>query len=304
MNTKPYDQAFKFIVEQDPESLLILLGAITPDEHPVIELLPREISVPALLPDQPYRVVSSRGERIVHLEAWTYWEQAVPHRMAEYGPLHWFKYRLPVESYVLLLTPHGCPVRPPRTGSIEAGDTRMRTRFRLIKLWAFSARQALASGRRALLPFVPLMKGQRKELETGVEALRAIQNESLRRETALHFVMLGGLRYDRFDLLEMIGRKGMISLEQLRDSSFYQFILEEGEAKGREEVLKSMLATTADYFRLVADKRFPGIQLGQEVEAVGDPAALLHLCGEMDSIADAEALRRKLAEAANAAPLH
>lgn len=112
----------------------------------------------------------------------------------------------------------------------------------------------------------------------------------------------------------------MISLEQLRDSSFYQFILEEGQEKGlvlglekglkegreegREEAIKSMLATTADYFRLVADKRFPGIQLGHEVEAVGDPAALLRLCGEMDSIADAETLRRQLAEAANGAPSH
>ena len=113
MNTKPYDQAFKFIAEQDPESLLVLLGAITPDEHPLIELLPREISAAAVLPDQPYRVISSRGERIVHLEAWTYWEKAIPHRMVEYGPLHWLKYRLPVESYVLLLTPHGCPSRPP-----------------------------------------------------------------------------------------------------------------------------------------------------------------------------------------------
>ncbi|MEP7341268.1 MAG: hypothetical protein ABI977_26295, partial [Acidobacteriota bacterium] len=258
MSTKPYDQAFKFIVEQDPESLLLLLGAITADEHPVIELLPREISIAAVLPDQPYRVTSSRGERIVHVEAWTYWERPIPHRMAEYGPLHWFKYRLPVESYVLLLTPHGCPSRQPRTGVIEAGDTRLRTRFRIIKLWKLSAREALASGRQALLPFVPLMKGKREEVETGVEAVRAIRDEALRRESALHFVMLGGLRYDRFDLLEMIGRKGMISLEQLRDSSFYQFILEEGETKGialgreegreqgREETLKSMLATTAD----------------------------------------------------------
>ena len=300
MNTKPYDQAFKFIVEQDPESLLLLLGAITPDEHPVIELLPREISVAALLPDQPYRVTSSRGERIVHVEAWTYWEQPIPHRMAEYGPLHWFKYRLPVESYVLLLTPHGCPPRPPRAGVIEAGDTRMQTRFRIIKLWKLPAREALASGRRALLPFVPLMKGGREEVETGVETVQAIQDEALRRETALHFVMLGGLRYDRFDLLEMIGRKGMISLEQLRDSSFYQFILDEG----REEERKSMLATTVDYFCLVADKRFPGIQLGQEVEAVGDPAMLLRLCSEIDSIADAATLRRKLAEAVNGAPSH
>jgi len=64
MATKPYDQAFKFLAEQDPESLLILLGAIEPDEKATIELLPREISVAALMPDQPYRVRSPRGDRV------------------------------------------------------------------------------------------------------------------------------------------------------------------------------------------------------------------------------------------------
>jgi hypothetical protein len=44
MSTKPYDQAFKFLAEQDPEALLLLLGAIEPDEQATIELLPREIS--------------------------------------------------------------------------------------------------------------------------------------------------------------------------------------------------------------------------------------------------------------------
>ncbi|MGH9831422.1 MAG: hypothetical protein ACRD9Y_00320, partial [Blastocatellia bacterium] len=87
MATKPYDQAFKFLAEQDPEALLLMLGAIEPDEKAVIELLPREISVAAVLPDQPYLVSSARGKRVVHVEAWTRWEHGIPQRMVEYGPL-------------------------------------------------------------------------------------------------------------------------------------------------------------------------------------------------------------------------
>jgi hypothetical protein len=34
--------------------------------------------------------------------------------------------------------------------------------------------------------------------------LRFVPGEGLRREIGLHFVMLGGLRYNRFGLLEMI----------------------------------------------------------------------------------------------------
>lgn len=191
MATKPYDQAFKYLAEQDPESLLILLGAIEPDEKATIELLPREISVAALMPDQPYRVTSPRGERVVHVEAWTRWNNGIPGRMVEYGPLHWFKYRVPVDSYVIILSKEGMPRFPSRRGIIEAGGTRITTRFHLIRLWRISARETLDLGRPALLPFVPLMNGGREELEMGAERLRTVPDEAQRREMSLHFVVLG-----------------------------------------------------------------------------------------------------------------
>ncbi|MGH9842963.1 MAG: hypothetical protein ACREEM_29855 [Blastocatellia bacterium] len=284
MAAKPYDQAFKFLAEQDPESLLILLGAIEPDEKAEIELLPREISVPAMLPDQPYRVRSPRGERVVHVEAWTRWNNGIPGRMVEYGPLHWFKYRVPVDSYVIVLSKEGMPRFPLRRGVIEAGGTRITTRFHLILLWRISARETLDLGRPALLPFVPLMNGGRQELEIGAERLRIIPDEAQRREMSLHFVVLGGLRYNRLDLLELIGGEAMIPLEQLRESSFYQFILDEGR-----------LEEAAHFFRRLASNRFPGLQLGPEVEAVGMPDLLERLAGELNEIPDSETLRRKLA---------
>lgn len=284
MATKPYDQAFKFLAEQDPESLLILLGAIEPDEKAKIELLPREISVAALMPDQPYRVTSSRGDRVVHVEAWIRWNNDIPGRMVEYGPLHWFKYRVPVDSYVIVLSKEGMPRFPSRRGVIEAGGTRITTRFHLILLWRISARETLDLGRPALLPFVPLMNGGREELEIGAERLRAVPDESQRREMSLHFVVLGGLRYNHFDLLELIGRKAMIPLEQLRESSVYQFILDEGR-----------LEEAARFFRRLASNRFPGLQLGPEVEAVGMPDLLERLAGELNEIPDSETLRRRLA---------
>jgi hypothetical protein len=84
----------------------------------------------------------------------------------------------------------------------------------------------------------------------------------------------------------------LMPIERLRESSFYQFILEEG----REEERKAALLREADTLRLLAGKRFPGIQLGAEVEAVGDPDKLHRLCRELDEIPDPETLRRKLAE--------
>lgn len=288
MNTKPYDQAFKFLAEQDPESLLLLLGAIEPGEEATIELLPREISVAAVLPDQPYRIISARGERIAHVEAQTHWEPPVPARMAEYGGLHLYKYRVPIDSYVILLTKKNLPRCPSRKGVIEAGSTRIETRFHIIRLWKLSARQALASQRIALLPFIPLMSGGRTALEAGAAALRMVPDEIQRREVALHFVMLGGLRYNPLDLLDLIGRKGMIPHEQLKESSFYQFIYEEGR---RQAII--------EFFRQLVAKRFPSVRLGTEVEAVKNPARLEQLACELNELPDVATLQQKLEELAN-----
>ncbi len=292
MNTKPYDQAFKFLAEQDPEALLLMLGAIEPGEQVTIELLPREISLPALLPDQPYLVRSAQGERVVHVEAWTRWEAGIADRMAEYGPLHWFKFRLPIDSYVILLTRKNLPRLLPQSGLIEAGGVRMETRFHLICLWLLSAQEALTAERPAVLPFVPLMEGEWPEFEAAAAKLLNIPEEWTRRETALHMAMLAGLRYNRVEVFELIERKSMIPLQQLRDSSVYQYIFTEGREEGREEGRRN---TALHFFRRLAAKRFPGLALGAELEAIRDPEALERLACELDELADENALRQRLA---------
>ncbi|MFQ3640593.1 MAG: DUF4351 domain-containing protein, partial [Chloracidobacterium sp.] len=45
-------------------------------------------------------------------------------------------------------------------------------------------------------------------------------------------LVLGGLRYDIEELIGVLGGTAMIRLEQLRESSVYQMILQEGRAEG------------------------------------------------------------------------
>ena len=127
----------------------------------------------------------------------------------------------------MLLTPRGLPAQVPTEGILGSGDLRITKGFHLIRLWELSATQALAAQREALLPFIPLMQGGKAELEQSSQRLAQVANEPRRNEMARHFLMLGGLRYNRFDLLELVGRTGMIPLEQLRSSDFYQYILDE-----------------------------------------------------------------------------
>jgi hypothetical protein len=171
----------------------------------------------------------------------------------------------------------------PSKGVIDAGDIQIKVRYRLIKLWEISARRALTMNRESLLPFIPLMRGGLEELEISAQRLAQVPDVSRRSEMGLHFLMLGGLRYNRIDLLELIGRKSMITLEQLKESSFYQFILEEGELKSTREML-----------RMLAAKRFSGLKLGEEVDQIHNLNALQRLCLEVSDLPDAETLKQQI----------
>lgn len=285
MSDKPYDQAFKFLAEQDAESLLVLLGYLQSGERAEIEVLPRELRAAAILPDQPYRVLTAREHSIVHVEAQTYFDKSMLARIGEYGVRLWISYRLPIRSYVLLLTKRGLPKGLRTQGVIDAGDIQIKVRYRLIKLWEILARKVLAMNRVNLLPFVPLMRGGREELETGAQRLSQVPDESRRSEMGMHFLMLGGLRYNRVDLLELIGGKSMIPLEQLKESSFYQFVAEEGRLEDAREML-----------RMLAAKRFPGLKLGEELDRIHDLDALRRLGLEVSDLPDAETLKRRIDE--------
>ncbi|MFN7949073.1 MAG: hypothetical protein U0Z53_27215 [Blastocatellia bacterium] len=52
------------------------------------------------------------------------------------------------------------------------------------------------------------------------EWLRQVKNEAQRREMALHFILLGALRFNHADLLELVSRDAMINRELLRESVF------------------------------------------------------------------------------------
>jgi predicted transposase YdaD len=307
MATKPYDQAFKLLAEQDAEALLLLLGVLKPGQRAEIEVLPREVSVAATLPDQPYRVRIEQREEIIHIEAQTRWEDNLPERLVDYDPRLWLRYKLPLRCYILLLTPRRLPDRLPTSIKIDAGDLQIKLKIRVIKLWEMSARKILAMKRKNLLPFVPLMNGGWEELEQGAARLNEVTDAGQKLELSSHFLSLGGLRYNRAELLDLVWRKTMIPWEQLQESSFVQFVLEKGEEKGLAKGLakgraegraEARTKTFLEVIREMAAKRFPGLALGPELEAIQDAEVLHQLCLQIGDFADAESLQRRVRELA------
>jgi predicted transposase YdaD len=136
---------------------------------------------------------------------------------------------------------------------LAAGSLRIDLSYAPVCLWQVSAKTALDLKRESLLPFVPLMRGGRGELEAGARLLWEVAEEKHRQELTLHFLLLGGLRYNPVDLLDLIGSESMIPVEQLKESSFYKYILEEGLQKGREE---GRLEGEAALLRRMLEQRF------------------------------------------------
>jgi len=189
------------------------------------------------------------------------------------------------------------PKDAPTSISIEAGGISLTVRFQIASLWRIPARRALEMKSESLLPFVPLMQGGEEELEQGARALGEIEDEIRRREVALHFVLVGSLRYRRDDLLDLMRRTNMVvPIELLRQSEMYQAILQEGREEGREEGRRKALIKM---LQRMAARRFPGFTLGAEAEQIHDLEALEQICYELDQIPDAPALRQRLAALAD-----
>ncbi len=294
---KPFDQAFKYLAEQDAESLLILLGCIRPNERVRIEPVRLELSVSTILPDQAYLVTNRRGRRILHPEAQTQWKKNLLTRIPDYQARFWMAYHLPVHTYVLLLTPDGLPKNLPDCGLVQAGDLEIRANFTLEKVYEMSAPEIIALNRVNLLPFVPLMENSREVLEVSVRRLREIKDEQKRRDLGLHFLTLGGLRYNREDLLDLIVERGMIPFKEFRRSSFYQMILDEGREEGRTEgETKGEIKGAAKTLLLLIKSRFPKLRVNQQIKRIQDAKTLENLSVELLKMKDGETLKRRLAE--------
>ncbi|MBI3654355.1 MAG: hypothetical protein HY231_25285 [Acidobacteria bacterium] len=300
MSTKPYDQAFKYFAEQDAESLLILLGYLKPGEAAEIEPLPLELSVSTLLTDQAYLVKRGSKQFIVHPEAQIAWKDDLLERMPDYDARLWMKYRLPIYSNVLLLTRKGLPKPVPHAGIIHAGSLKIESSFRVTKIWESSAQQYLAMKRDGILPFIPLMRGSYEDLEASVKLLRAVKDKQKQRDLGVHFLMLGGLRYNRADLLEMILEKGMIPLKEFKESSFYQMVLDEGREEGREAGREEgreagrEAGLTKTLLLLVAHK-FPALDVKAKIESINDAALLEKLYKQALEAKDADTFLKRLA---------
>jgi predicted transposase YdaD len=250
--SKPYDRLLKSLADDDPRSLLHLLGIVPNSEESAVETLPRAVSPPLLEVDHLYAVGVGIKKRLVHLEFQTHYRRDLPDRLTRYVLSLHLQYGLPVQCVLVLLVARHAPVEIPDDHEMQFGGLSVRLEYQVVRLWEISGREALDMNEARILPLIPLFRVSTADL---VEAARRIV-KSPDEARAVEFLTFSGLRYDKnqFNFLLEAARMRILTEEMLKESSFYQMILEEGIEKGMEKATSGL----RNAIREVVSSRFPG----------------------------------------------
>jgi predicted transposase YdaD len=224
---KPYDATTKFLVEGFPADWLAFagLGPVGP-----VDVIDANLSTITAEADKVLRV-GGPEPWLAHVELQTSHEAHLPRRLLRYNALLDDRHDLPTRSVVVLLRPQadGDDLSGVYRRSLPGGRDHLEFRYDVIRAWLQPVESVLLGGL-GTLPMAPVT-----DLATmaPAEVIRRMQeriDREPREDAGLFWSATGilmGLRYRREEIKELLrGVRGM------KESSFYQMILEEGEALG------------------------------------------------------------------------
>lgn len=218
--SKPFDVATKQLVEADPLAWLRFLGL--PGES--AELIDADLATVVAEADRILRVTNP--DYLAHFELQAAYKVDMGDRTLFYNVVAYYKYRLPIESVLLLLRKEADG--PAMSGRVTYGS--LTFAYRVVKIWEKSPEELL-NAPLALLPLTPLTNVSAEDLPGVVQRMEErIDAEAPAEERGLLWTttaLLLGLKYDAAFSNELL--KGVMGM---KESSTYQFILEEGAQQG------------------------------------------------------------------------
>lgn len=251
-----------------PAGAEVTVTPLRPETAPAV-VLPDYVAVLAVEADDPFTF---------HVEFQLNYHNDVPRTMARYGGSLAWQYGRRVVSVLLLLRPSRVPEVIPRAGQYDIGDTRTTHPFLVVRLWEIDPAPILESADPRMLPWAMLMNSNDAEVRKVADALaRHGDQESIGR-----FLTLGGLRYDRSLLEEMLGGPKMGLVQAiLEGSSIVREVVDQaraeaqaegraaGEAQGRTEGRTEGRADEARrLLRISLGAKFPGLETMPEIDAI------------------------------------
>ncbi len=265
--------------------LLHLLGLVPLDAEAEVQPLPTETAPPVRIVD--YLAVLIAGlaaPYILHLEFQLDWWADLPRRIARYGASLVLQYERKVVSVVLLLRPDRVPEAIPKVGRYDVEGTFVEHPFLTARIWEIDPAPLLATKDPRLFPWAVLMKCDDETVRGIGRVLAEVGDE----ESVARYLTLGSLRYDRRQLEEWSGGRGMTLEEAVIEGSWiFQDRLVKTRADGIRDALKRCLRG-----------KFPGLETLPELDTIKDSAVLESLIDHFVASADRAQMERAILNAA------
>jgi predicted transposase YdaD len=294
---KGFDRVLKSFAEESPKLFLHVLGFLPADSKATIQPLRTETAPSVVLPDYVAAVRIEAGEQeILHAEFESSYRADVPGRMARYGGSLAWQYQLPVRSALVMLREDRTPRDIPELGCCRIGATETFHPYKVVRLWEIDPTAVLETKDTKLLAWALLMKSSvAQAFEIGATLQRTGDEDSIGA-----FLTLGGVRYDRRLLEEMLGGAKVGLVRAILDGSkLVEEVREEARAQGeiRGEV-RGKMDGERRFLRLLLRKRLPELESLPEIDTIASIERLESLGELVMDAADAGAVRGAIVSAA------
>jgi hypothetical protein len=284
-----YDAGFKIVARESGLDLARLAGV----EADSWQSITGEVHAAERLADRAFRAKLNDERFIVYMEAYTRWHASAPWSVLAKSGLLSERERLPCHSLIYILLPQSYRAQ---NGTFRLGFQGQPTQqvwFSEICLWKLVP-QPWWETSPGLMALSPLFCQDESEEAVVTHAARAIKMHSAdrMREADLLTVLaiFSKLTNPKFDALHVIGREAM------KESKFYQEIMEEGEVNARRADVLTVLNARFGKPNAVA--------LKQELEYVQDSTVLSELLDRAVKCRSLEGFRRSLARKRKASIAH
>lgn len=228
-----FDHGFKIVAHQAGQGLSRMGGITCQRWEPIGDTL----QTTERLADRAFRAERNGRRFVVYMEAYTWWlESAVWSLLAKSGMLS-ERERLPTCSLIFILSPEGYhPQHGQFRLEVEEGEPTQQIWFREVCLWEQGPQPWWKHypGLMALLPLCRHEEPLPDVIARAATAIRKQELDSIRQADLLTTLSIFGKLKDRtLDVLSIIGR------EHMRESQFYQEIIDEGKQMGvRQSILQ------------------------------------------------------------------
>jgi len=184
------------------------------------------------LADRVFRARCGRDRFVVYLEAYTRWQASAPWSVLSKSGLLSERERLPTMSLVFILLPRGYRAQHGRFQLAVNGKPTQQVWFREVCLWQLEPEDwwAESPGVMALYPLCRHHQNHRAALAHAAQTIAdGVDDKIIRADLLTTLCIFGKLANPAMNVFEVIEREAM------KESKFYQEILEEGRTEGRTE---------------------------------------------------------------------